>query len=258
MYERELRRVLELVEIIRPIILEIYDSDFAVEIKDDKSPVTLADQLVDKKIREYLSAFYPNHAFLTEESEDDEKRLSNDFVWIIDPIDGTKNFVAKDGQFTVNIALAYKHEIVLGVIFAPIDNITYFATKGSGAYKVRNGLVSEIHVNNKLEDLTVITSKFHLKQSELDVIEKHKDKITKRLTIGASLKPCLIAEGKAEISYRFSSGTKEWDIAPAVIIVEEAGGLFVKPDGTRYTFNRKDVRNLEGYIIANRQENILL
>lgn len=258
MYEMELKRVLELVEIIRPLILEIYHSDFEVEIKEDKSPVTLADQLVDKKIREYLGAFYPSHAFLTEESEDDERRLTNDYVWIIDPIDGTKDFVAKDGQFTVNIALSYKHEIVLGVIHAPVDNLTYFATKGSGAYKVRNGIVSEIYVNNKLTDLTVVTSRFHLRPQEVETIEKHSDKITKRVTVGASLKACLIAEGKAELSYRFSPGTKEWDVAPAQIIIEEAGGIFVKPDGTRYSYNRKDVRNLEGYIIANRHENILL
>lgn len=258
MYELELQRALEVIEIVRPIILEIYNSDFAVEIKEDNSPVTKADQLVDQKVRTYLGSLYPDHAFLTEESEDDPRRFDCDYVWIVDPIDGTKDFVGRDGEFTVNIALAYKHEIVVGVIHSPVKNVSYYAIKGAGAYKLEDGIHKQIKVNDKLEALTVVTSRYHLRPLEVETMEKHADKIKTRTTVGASLKACLIAEGKAELSYRFSAGTKEWDIAPAQIIVEEAGGLFVKPDGTRYSYNRKDVVNQQGYVIANRKENILL
>lgn len=258
MYEQELTRALEVAEIVRPQIMDIYHGEFAVEIKEDNSPVTIADTLVDKIIREYLGKYFPDYAFLTEESEDDPIRFTKDYVWIIDPIDGTKDFVGRDGEFTVNIALAYRGEIVLGVIMGPVKNVIYYATKNQGAYKIENGKIDRIHVNNKVEDLTVVTSRYHLRQSEKDVIARHATRIKHQVTVGASLKACLIAEGKAELSYRFSAGTKEWDIAPGQIIVEEAGGLFVKPDGTRYSFNRKDVQNREGYIMCNRIENFLL
>jgi len=258
MYKLELKHALEIANTVRPIIMNIYEGDFEVEIKADNSPVTVADKLVDEMITKFLSERYPEHAFLTEESEDNPVRFTKDYVWIIDPIDGTKDFVHKDGEFAVNIALSYKGDIVLGVILAPVKNVLYYAVKGEGAYKIENRVTTRIHVNDKLENLTVVTSRYHLRQSELDMIAKHSDKISRKTTIGASLKACLIAEGKAELSYRFSDGTKEWDIAPCQIIVEEAGGLFVKPDLTRYSYNRKDVHNREGYIICNRKENILL
>ena len=110
MWEEQLEAAIEAgVKAIKGI-LEIYNSDFSVEIKDDNSPVTLADKNADKVIREYLHEKYPTYAFLTEESTDDVSRLDNDFVWIVDPVDGTKDFVAKDGGFTTNIALTYKHD----------------------------------------------------------------------------------------------------------------------------------------------------
>jgi len=258
MYEKELGHALFIAKTVRPKIMEIYQGEFDVEIKEDNSPVTIADKLVDQMIREYLSQHYPDYAFLTEESEDDPIRFTKDFVWIIDPIDGTKDFVGRDGEFTVNIALSYRGEIVMGLILAPVKNVIYYATKQGGAFKLEHNQITQIHVNDKTSDLTVVTSRYHLRQSEKDVIAKHADKIARQVTIGASLKACLIAEGKAELSYRFSAGTKEWDIAPGQIIVEEAGGLFVKPDRTRYAYNRVDVQNREGYIMTNREENILL
>jgi 3'(2'), 5'-bisphosphate nucleotidase len=90
------------------------------------------------------------------------------------------------------------------------------------------------------------------------MIQKYQTKITKQASFGSSIKACKIAEGEAEISYRLSDGTKEWDTAASQLIVEEAGGLFIKPDGTRYLYNRKNVKNTEGYLIVNRKENILL
>ena len=113
MWEEQLNAAIEAgVKAIKGI-LEIYYTNFSVEIKDDDSPVTLADKNADKVIREYLHERFPSYAFLTEESTDDKKRLENDFVWIVDPVDGTKDFVAKNGGFTTNIALAYKHEAVV-------------------------------------------------------------------------------------------------------------------------------------------------
>lgn len=258
MFENELQRMIEAANVARDEILKIYNQDFDVEIKDDNSPVTNADKNADLAIRKYLSKFFPNYAFLTEESGDDKSRLLNDFVIIVDPVDGTKDFVVKNGEFTTNIALSYKHEIVAGVISIPAQNIIYYASKGSGAFRLENGISTRIHVNDKTSELTVLTSNFHTTQKELDIIEKHKDTITNVRKCGSSIKACRIAEGSAEITYRLSDGTKEWDTAAFDIIVKEAGGVVLKPDFTSMTYNRENVKNIGGYIIANKKENIKL
>ena len=258
MWEKELHAAIEAGLRARVKIMEIYEKGFDVEIKDDNSPVTLADKTADKIIREYLHKEFPKYAFLTEESEDNLSRLENDYVWIVDPVDGTKDFVAKDGGFTTNIALAYKHDLVVGVVIAPATGDIYFASKDSGAFHRKDGFDKLIHVNDKVEDLTCLCSVFHFNEKEAALIEKHSDKIKHIRKVGSSLKPCQIAEGLAEVHYRMSAGTKEWDTAACQLIVEEAGGLFIEPDGGRITYNRKDVYNRKGYIVVNRKENILL
>lgn len=258
MWANELSVALEAGKVARKVIMEIYQGDFAVMIKEDASPVTIADQKADLVIREIIGKTFPEHAFLTEEGQDDLSRLNHDYVWIVDPLDGTKDFIHRYGEFTINIALSYRHEIVVGVIVAPVTNVIYYATKGGGSFRLENGIATKIQVNDKTKDLTVLASRFHLAPAESALFKKYHHLITKVETVGSSLKACRIAEGTAELSYRLSAGTKEWDIAPNQLLIEEAGGVFLKPDFTRYQFNREDVYNREGYIIANRQENILL
>ena len=261
MYERELEVALNAASSVRELILGIYNSnDLGVEIKDDNSPVTRADKAADKKIREILSGAFPLYSLLTEESIDDKSRLQNDYVWIVDPIDGTKDFVAKNGQFTVNIALSYKHKAVVGVILIPVTGELYYAVENLGAYylKDKNATPVRIHCNNKVSDVTTLVSNFHSNQTEMDMIAKHSDIIKHQRKVGATIKGCLIAKGEAEMSYRFSSNTKEWDTAAMQILVEEAGGYLLKFDGTPICYNREDVYNRDGYIICNRKENFLL
>lgn len=258
MWEEQLNAAIEAGLKAREKILEIYHRGFDVEIKEDNSPVTIADKTADKIIREYLSNKFPSYAFLTEESDDDKARLSNDLVWIVDPVDGTKDFVAKDDEFTTNIALCYKHELVVGVVIAPARDELYFASKGNGAFYQKLGQKPiKIHVNDKLNDLTLLISVFHFTDEEQDVIKRHSDVVSHVEKKGSSLKPCLIAHGKAEITLRSSPNTKEWDTAACQMIVEEAGGIFVEPDGNRIIYNREDVYNRKGYIVANRKENLL-
>mgnify|MGYP000998538876 CR=1 FL=1 len=258
MYETQLKDMIEAAKIAQKVILKVYAEHFKVKIKDDNSPVTLADITADKKIKKYLQKRYPNYGFLTEESKDDESRLNKDYVFIIDPLDGTSDFVAKNNEFTTNIALCYKHEIVVGVVLIPVSNVCYYAIQGQGSYKIENGKTKRIHVSDKTDKLTCLVSRSHMSDADKVMIEKHKDKITKVEPYGSSLKACKIAEGLAEISYRNSAGTKEWDTAAFDIIVKEAGGLVVKPDGENIKYNRVNVKNLEGYIIVNKKENILL
>ena len=258
MWEKELNEAIIAAKKAQIEIMKIYNQGFDVEIKEDNSPVTMADKNADNIIRGHLHKMFPDHAFLTEESEDNQERLSNDYVWIVDPVDGTKDFVARDGGFTTNIALAYKHEVVVGVVLIPVTGEIYFATKDGGAYHQIGEVIKKIHVNDKTEDLTVLKSVFHSNEKEAMLIEKHSDKIKHVEKFGSSLKPCRIAEGLAEITYRMSAGTKEWDTAACDIIVKEAGGVFVEPDGKDIVYNREDVYNRKGYVVANKKENILL
>ena len=258
MWEKELDAAIEAGLLAKNRILEIYKKGFDVEIKDDNSPVTLADKESDCIIKKYLSNLFPTYSFLTEESEDDLTRLDNDYVWVVDPVDGTKDFVARDDGFTTNIALVYKHEVVVGVVVIPVTGDIYYAVKGQGSFHKHGDVVTKIHVSDKLDDLSCLTSVFHFNDEEKTLIAKHKDKIKTVRKVGSSIKQCEIAEGSAEITYRFSPNTKEWDTAASQIIVEEAGGIFVEPNGKRLTYNRKDVYNRNGYIVANRKENLLL
>ena len=258
MWEKELQAMIDAGLKAKKAIMEIYHQKFDVEIKEDNSPVTMADKKADEIIRRELHKAFPTYAFLTEESTDDPSRLQNDYVFIVDPVDGTKDFVAHDGGFTTNIALAYKHKVVVGVVVVPTTGEIYYASLGEGAFYKNDEVLEKIHVNDKLDDLTCLTSVFHHNQAERDLIEKHSDKIKHVEQFGSSLKPCRIAHGKAEITYRMSANTKEWDTAACQIIVEEAGGLFVEPDGAPITYNREDVYNRKGYVVVNRKENILL
>ena len=249
MWEEQLNAAIEAGVAAIEGILKIYNTDFDVEIKDDNSPVTLADKNADKVIREYLHAKFPSYAFLTEESTDDLSRLENDYVWIVDPVDGTKDFVAKDGGFTTNIALAYKHEAVVGVVVVPLTGEIYYAAKGLGAFYRKDGVTKQIHVNDKLDNLIVYRSVFHTTQKEEEMFEKYKDKIAKIEKWGSALKP---------LTFRLSDGTKEWDTAASQVIVEQAGGIFLDTQRKRIMYNREDVHNRIGYVICNRIENFLL
>ncbi len=258
MYEKELLAMQKAALDAEGWILSVYQKDFEVEIKSDNSPVTEADKGADKLIRKELHEKFPHYAFLTEESTDDLSRRENDYVFIVDPVDGTKDFVSKDDEFTTNIALAYKGEIVAGVINIPCKNVMYYAIKGEGAYKLEKGKKPlRIHVSSKDDNLTCLVSRSFLNDSERALIEKNKDKITNVVPLGAAMKFCYIAEGLADISFRVSSNTKEWDIAAGDIILSEAGGIMRKPDGSVYTYNRIDVYNREGYTLANKESNLL-
>lgn len=258
MYEKELEAMIKAAKDAQVEILKVYAGDFDVEIKEDDSPVTLADKKADVMIRKELEVKFPDYGFLTEESVDTKERLHKSRIFIVDPVDGTKEFVGRNGEFTTNIALCVDHEIVAGVINLPAKDTYYYALKGFGAYKVEgHGAPEKLHVSDRDNDLRVFLSRSHLRQEEIDLLDKHNDRIAFRKAVGASLKFCYIAEGKGDISVRLSPYTKEWDIAPGDILVREAGGDLLKPDGTRYSYNREDPYNHEGYMVLNKSSNLL-
>jgi len=253
-YEKELNAAIEAGLEAKKAVLKYYYSFFDVEIKSDNSPVTSADKESDKIIRDYLSIRFPNYAFLTEESIDNKERLNNDYVWIIDPIDGTEDYIKHDDEFTINIALCYKHKIVVGVVLIPAKNLIYFASQDNGSYVFIDGISKKIRVNDNIEDLKAYVSRSHFRDDEKEIINKNKS-IKTIESVGSSIKACYIANGYGELTFRTSDGTKEWDTAAFQIIVEEAGGLVLKWDKTPITYNREDVYNRGGYVVLNRIEN---
>lgn len=260
MYEKQLEVAKKAALAAKDIILDVYRSSFDVIIKEDNSPVTKADIAADEIIREIIFSSFPNDRILSEESEDDLTRLNEEHIWVVDPLDGTKDFVERTDEFTVNIAYVVNGEPVVGVILHPVGNKLYYASKGQGSFvlDLATNEDKKINTTSRTTNLRVLTSHFHVKQQETEYYQKHKDIIGEVLNVGSSLKACLIAEGKAELQLKLGPGSKEWDIASSHIIVSEAGGTFLKPNGEKFLFNKENVMNEKGFIVINQFNEELL
>ena len=231
-------------------ILEVYDSDsFEVTQKGDKGPLTKADIAANKIIVENLRKEFPEHAIFTEEETDDKKRLENEHVWIIDPLDGTKEFIAKNGEFTVNIALVFKQKPVLGVVYAPVMDELYFASEGNGSYLQKNGKIEKIRVSDRknLNEMVLVQSRSHPSENLTRLISKHSFASIK--TCGSSLKGCQVALGNADVYIRFGP-THEWDVCAMDIIVHEAGGFLTDLNGKSLTYNNENTL-INGFFVSN-------
>jgi len=228
-------------------ILEVYHSDqFEIEEKSDESPLTLADRKSHDTIVKELNSLYPQIPILSEEGKHlpYEERKSWEYLWLVDPLDGTKEFIKRNGEFTVNIALVYKGSPILGVIYAPVLDIVYFAKEGLGSFKLENSksIIKELSeeteltthstklpIEQKREHTTVIASRSHMSKETEEYIESLKEEVgeVEITSIGSSLKLCLVAEGTADVYPRFAP-TMEWDTAAGQAIVEQAGGKVYK------------------------------
>ncbi|MBQ3558765.1 MAG: 3'(2'),5'-bisphosphate nucleotidase CysQ [Agathobacter sp.] len=253
-------------------IMKIYNTaDFQVEYKKDDSPLTAADKASNAIIVKLLSEAFPEYAILSEEEKDNLSRLKKDFCFVVDPLDGTKEFIKRNGQFTVNIALSHKHEAVVGVIYVPVTRELYWASQGDGAYRVRVDVerdlwsstimegsgAEKLQVSNNIDTsaLRVVMSSSHGCAQMDDLLEKYH--LTNYVKRGSSLKGCMVASGEADIYYRFNP-TMEWDTAAMQCIVEEAGGIFRQMDGSLMRYNRENSLNEKGFYIINQIENLLI
>jgi len=236
-------------------IIAVYNSDFAIEHKDDKSPLTAADMASHHSICNDLRALTPDIPVLSEESADLSyaERKSRTTYWLVDPLDGTREFIKRNGEFTVNIALIHQHKPVLGAVFVPVTGTGYFASIDSGAYKVANGL-SPVPIHTRAtsrNQIIVAGSRSHGNEQQDKFIESLGPG-TEVLTIGSSLKFCLLAEGKLDIYPRFGP-TSEWDTAAAQCIVEQAGGLVTDMQFRPLQYNMKDsLLNPDFLVVADR------
>ena len=222
-------------------ILEVYETDFSVEQKEDKSPLTAADMAAHNTICEALHELTPDTPILSEESSDIsfEERQSWNQYWLVDPLDGTREFVKRNGEFSVNIALIEKQKSILGVIHIPVSGITYHASLNNGAYK-HESEKEPVKISAKktnAENITIAGSRSHGNQQQHDFIEKLNS--PEILAIGSSLKFCLVAEGLADIYPRFGP-TSEWDSAAAQCIVEESGAIVVDTNFNTLEYNTKE------------------
>ncbi len=226
-------------------IMKIYDRDFTVEYKNDKSPLTEADLKANDIICNALKNLYPTINIMSEENKqtDYDTRKDWEYYWCIDPIDGTKEFIKKNGEFTVNIALIYKNSPVLGVVYAPALDDMYSAKKGSGAFK--NGQKLPLHVNsNPNEKLVIVASKSHLSHETQEFIDSLNTKEIEQVSKGSSLKLCMVAEGTADIYPRLAP-TMEWDTAAADAIVRESGKMTYQIENKQpLVYNKKNLLNL--------------
>ncbi|MDD2790998.1 MAG: 3'(2'),5'-bisphosphate nucleotidase CysQ [Sulfurimonas sp.] len=225
-------------------IMKIYAQDFDVAYKDDKSPLTEADIKSNEIICNALENLYPNIPILSEENKiiAYETRKDWEYYWCIDPIDGTKEFIKKNGEFTVNIALIHKNTPVLGVVYAPALSAIYWAKQGEGAFL--NGQKLPLHTNaNKAQKLFVVASKSHLSDETQAFIDALESEEIVQVSKGSSLKLCMVAEGSADIYPRLAP-TMEWDTAAADAIVRESGKMSYQFDtNAALTYNKENLLN---------------
>ncbi|MDH3267095.1 MAG: 3'(2'),5'-bisphosphate nucleotidase CysQ [Gammaproteobacteria bacterium] len=225
-------------------ILEVYATDFDVQSKADESPLTQADLASHNCIVAGLGALTPQIPIISEEEglPPFDERGQWQRYWLIDPLDGTKEFVNRNGEFTVNIALIDKNQPIFGVVHVPVKGKTYLGCEGHGAELRENGSAVAIQVAAKsARPVRIVGSRSH-RGSSLDAfLEKVGE--SDMLPMGSSLKFCVVAEGRADIYPRLGP-TSEWDTAAAQAVVEQAGGQVLQLDGKPLSYNAKaDILN---------------
>ena len=221
-------------------ILAVYQSDFAVTHKQDASPLTQADLASHTLILETLAKLSPELPCLSEEAADIPYATRRSWAryWLVDPLDGTKEFVKRNGEFTVNIALVEGHRPVLGVIHAPVPGLTYGAARGVGAFRLEGSRRARIATRRLPAKPTFVVSRSH-KDPQLDSVLARAP-AHEAVGRGSSLTFCLVADGTADFYPRFGP-TSEWDTAAGQCIVEQAGGAVVRlPELTPLGCNEKD------------------
>ncbi|MHA7646345.1 3'(2'),5'-bisphosphate nucleotidase CysQ family protein [Nitrosopumilus sp. S4] len=230
-------------------ILEIYKEEFDSKTKSDDSPITEADITSNKIIKNILSQ--TQYEILSEEDDDNQSRLRKDTIWIVDPLDGTSDFIDKTGEFTVMIALVKNKKPILGVINWPTEKTMFVAQKGKGAFRYSNEEWEKIVVS-KVEDLTkckAVGSRHHLSDKEKLFIEKLG--INDFTSIGSSLKVGKISSGEVDVYITTTDKMKEWDSAASYCIINEAGGKMTDISGNDLTYNNKEVHHLNGIVVTN-------
>ncbi len=227
-------------------ILEIYHDSVlskVVDHKADDSPLTLADKASNKVIMDGLQNLQADYPILSEEETHAsyEERKSWATFWLVDPLDGTKEFINRNGEFTVNIALIENGKPIIGVIYVPVTDVMYWGSSQGAFIKRGKGDVEKLKVNNSTNNRIAVRSKSHASIEEEDVLKKYG--VVDSISVGSSLKFCMVAEGKADVYYRHGP-TMEWDIGAGQAILEAAGGkVFIETSENYFTYNKEKLLN---------------
>jgi 3'(2'), 5'-bisphosphate nucleotidase len=239
--DRQAQRLLDIARKAGQAILEVYDQDFSVEHKEDSSPLTAADLASHRAIVQGLGELEPDTPVLSEEGADIPFATRSRWMryWLIDPLDGTREFVKRNGEFTVNIALIEKGVPTVGVVHIPVSGISYVGQAGRGAWKVdAENQPSAIHVSTPVRrPVRVAGSRSHAGDSLKLFLERLGEH--QIVSMGSSLKLCLVAEGAADVYPRLGP-TSEWDTAAAQAVVEAAGGMVTDTQLAPLRYNTKD------------------
>jgi len=220
-------------------ILQVYEHAFDVEHKADASPLTAADLAAHRLIDQGLRALDPALPVLSEEGASIpwEVRRQWQRYWLVDPLDGTREFVKRNGEFTVNIALVEEGVAILGVVLAPVGGVVWHGVHGAGAFRREGGQQVELRTRAPATaPLQVAASRSHLDPRTRDLLQRLGDART--VGLGSSLKFCRIAEGAMDVYPRFGP-TSEWDTAAAQCVLECAGGAVLAPDGRPFRYNQR-------------------
>ena len=235
-------------------VREIYESDFEVSKKDDNSPITKADLESNKIIRAALEK--TGIPILSEEDVDDKSRLSSDKIWIVDPLDGTTDFVNRTGEFTIMVGLVENHVPVMGLIYWPTKQKLYYAERGMGAFCSHSDTVEEciweaisVRETQNLEDCLALVSRHHLSDREKKILDHLK--ITHTASIGSSLKVTEISSGMADVYLTTTNKMKQWDTCASFCIISEAGGRITDVAGNELVYNTDIVNHENGLLVTN-------
>jgi 3'(2'), 5'-bisphosphate nucleotidase len=230
-------------------VMKIYNQPFETKIKSDNSPITEADIASNKIIQKIIST--SDYPILSEETKDNKKRLEKETVWIIDPLDGTSDFINKTSEFTIMIGLVRKQVPVLGIIYCPPQNTLYVAQQNQGSYQLAGEKWSKMSVST-ISDLTksrTVYSRHHSEESERLFFKYIKTKkLTKR---GSSLKAIDVASGTSELYFTSTNKIKQWDTCASYCLVKEAGGNMTDVYGNDLNYNTDDVNHQNGIIVSN-------
>jgi 3'(2'), 5'-bisphosphate nucleotidase len=228
-------------------ILEVYEGEnFGIERKGDDSPLTIADQKANDIICAGLSTLYPEIPIISEENKEVAYwiRKDYDYFWLVDPLDGTKEFIKRNGEFTVNIALIKKDKVVGGIVYTPVSDDLYYAYLNKGSFHIKASQTSRLVANEfamRDEGLRIVCSRSHLNEGTQKFIDDLKEPTL--VSKGSSLKFLILASGEAELYPRLAP-TMEWDTAAAHIILQEAGGQVINNEtGEPLTYNKEVLRN---------------
>lgn len=232
-YERELEVALAAARAAGVAVLRYYESDTGFWEKSKDNPLTLADLESDRIIGEHLRAAFPKDAILSEETVDDPSRLANDRVWIVDPVDGTKEFTKRIPEFGVSIALTVLGEPVVGVILNPAANTTVWASEGDGCF--RDGTRVRVSDKTRLEDAAVIASRTEISRDQFAPYDGWFAEIRPVGSIAWKLACVASGEGDLNISV---APKNEWDVCAGDVLVREAGGVYVGFDRTTRRYNQ--------------------